>query len=482
MRPSERLGPGVGRPRAQTIGRNTLALGIGQAVTLGVNFAAWVHLSRALGPEGFGVLTLGLAILSYFLLAVTLGLDVVGVREIARAPAGDVGSLRTLVANVLGLRLALALVATALYVGIAFWVAGTAPAAVALAVLGLQLVARAVQLDWVYQGIERMWVLALRTAGAAGLLAGLAFALVRDGTDVVVAAVAVGAAPLVANGLLLGAYAGEFGPPRPRAGAWRALLVPALPLAASAFVSEVYYNLDKIMLEALRTTAEVGLYGAGYKVYALAVAPAAALFPAFFPTLARAGTQAERADAARRFASALLLIGLPVLAVAPFAAGPVLDLLFGPEYAAGAPALQLLLANAGVVYVAMAYGVPLTAWDRERAYFVVVAAGAALNVALNLLLIGRFGTAGAASATLCTEASILVGMAVLHRRETRALYAGTWLRTVPPAVTAGVVAWAVCDVWPVGAWVPAVIAAWALAAALSGGLRSFRDALRAPRP
>ncbi|PAP76543.1 flippase [Rubrivirga marina] len=464
-------------PKARTIGQNSLALGVGQAVTLVVNFAAWVYLSRVLGPEGFGLITLGLAILSYFLLAVALGLDVVAVREIARASDGA-AALHRLVANVLGLRLALALVATATYVGIAVWVAGTAAAAAALTILSLQLVARAVQLDWVYQGVERMWVVALRTAGAAALLAGLAFALVRDGTDVVVAAVAVGVAPLVANAVLLVAYAGEFGRPRLSTASWRALLIPAVPLAASAFMSEVYYNLDKIMLEALRTTAEVGLYGAGYKVYALAVAPATALFPAFFPSLARAATREQKAEAARRFASALLLIGLPVIAVAPFAAAPLLDALFGPEYAEAGPALQLLLANAGVVYLAMTYGVPLTAWDRERAYFVVVTAGAVLNAVLNAVLIGPFGTAGAAGATLCTEASILVGMAALHRRDTGALHASAWLRAVPPAIAAGVAAWAFCAVWPLWAWIPAVLAAWALTAALSGGLRAFRDALR----
>jgi O-antigen/teichoic acid export membrane protein len=236
------------------------------------------------------------------------------------------------------------------------------------------------------------------------------------------------------------------------------------------------------MLEAFRTTTEVGYYGAGYKVYALAVAPAAALFPAFFPSLARALGRPARALAGARFAGTLLLLGLPVLAAAPFIADSLVAVLFGAAYAPSAPALKLLLVNAGVVYVAMAYGVPLTAWDRERAYFVVVALGAGLNVVLNLVLINPYGTVGAAGATLVTEAAILCGMAWLHWRTAGSLYPEAWRRALLPAATVGIAAWAVCGTWPVALWVPTLVSVWALSAAASGGLRAFRAALSPPAP
>ncbi len=457
-----------------SVGRNALALAVGQAVALAVNFAAWVHLSRVLGPEGFGVLTFGLALLSYALLAVSLGLDVVGVREIARAASGSADRIRALVSDVIGLRLSLAAAGAALYLLIAWTVADTTVGFATLGVLTIQLLARAVQVDWVYQGVERMGAVAGRMGGTSAIFAVLALALVHDGSDLVIAAVAVSVAPLVANSVLLAVYGREYGTPRPSSRSWGALLAPALPLAASAFVSEVYYNLDKVMLEALRTTAEVGLYGAGYKVYALAVAPAAALFPAFFPSLARAVTRSDRAEAARRMAGALLLLGMPVLAVAPFAAEPLVALLFGEDYAAAVPALELLLANAGVVYIAMAYGVPLTAWDHERAYFSIVAAGAALNVVLNVALILPFGTVGAAAATLATETAILIGMARLHRQATGTLHGTAWARALPPTVVVGISAWALCGRLPVAAWVPALIAVWALSAILTGGMADLR--------
>ena len=440
--------------------RHVGVLAPAQALALGLNFAVWVHLSRALGPEGFGVVTFGVALLSYFVLAVTLGIDTVGVREVARRA----GRVRALVPTVLGVRLALAAGAGLVYAAVVVLLPNPPSERAALAVLGLLLLARAVQVDWAFRGLERMGVVALWQGAVAVLTAAAAFAAVRGPGDLVAATLAVAGVPVVASLGLLAVYRRRVGSvqPRVRWRAWEAVLRPALPLAAAAFVGEVYYNLDKVMLEGLRTTAEVGYYGVGYKVYALAVAPAAVLLPAFFPSLAAADRGAERRRAAAAYGRALIAFGLPLAVAGPVLAGPLVLALFGAEYAAAVPAAQILLVNAGVVYVAMAHGNPLTAWDLERPYMRVVFVGGAVNVALNVALIGPLGTVGAAGATLATEAVVLAGMVVLFRRETGGTHAGALLRTVPVALACGAAAWGatVLD-WPVVAWLPLLAAVWA---------------------
>ena len=432
-----------------------------QALVLALNFAVWVHLSRALTPEGFGVLTFGMALLSYFVLAVTLGIDTVGVREVARRA----GRVRSLVPTVLGVRLALAGGAGLVYAAVVVALPNGPSDRLALAVLGLLLLARAVQVDWAFRGLERMGTVAAWQGAAAVLTAAVAFAAVRGPADVVAAAVAVAGVPLVASLGLLVAYRRGVGAVRPvaRWAAWKPVLRPALPLAAAAFVGEVYYNLDKVMLEGLRTTAEVGFYGVGYKVYGLAVAPAAVLLPAFFPSLAAASGDPDRQRAAAAvYGRTLVAFGLPLVVAGPVLAGPLVLAVFGSEYAAAVPAARLLLVNAGVVYLAMAHGNPLTAWDLERPYMRVVFAGGAVNVVLNLLLIRPLGTVGAAGATLATEAVVLLGMVALFRRETGSTHVGAVLRTAPVALACGGAAWVAVDqAWPMGAWVPLLVAVWA---------------------
>lgn len=439
------------------VARSVVTLGVAQVATMGLNLVLWAHLGQRLGPEQFGVVGFGLALLSYFILAVTLGFDAVGIREVAREPAGE----RRLVRDVLGIRLTLGVVSTVAFCLVVAVVAPDRLARLALFVLGAQILSRAVQLDWVYQGRERMGLVAVRNAGAAAASVGLALALVRDPGDLVLAALALAAGPWLANLGLLGAYSREAGTPLPRAdvAAWKALLVPALPLAASSFVNQIYYNVDKLMLAGLRSTVDVGLYEAGYKLFAIAVAPAAVLYPAFYPALSAAFGDAEAMrQRSRAFASALVAVGLPLSAGGAVLAPDLVDLVFGEAYAGAVPALRVLFSAAGVTYLGMAFGSPLMAWNRERDYMKAVFAGGAANLVLNAILIVPLGPVGAAAATLASELLVMAGMAWRFRRQTGTLYPTVLLRGLAAAGLGGVAPAAAAQAlgWPVLASLAAV--------------------------
>lgn len=427
------------------IASNTAALTVSKAATLGLSFLVWVHLARTLTVDGVGVLTFGTALLAYFLLVVALGFDAVTVREIAR----NRERAQELVPVVLGLRLTL-LGGAALAYGVLVMVLPQAASERAvLLVLGALLVVRAVQLDWVYQGLEEMGVIAIRDVVSSVVAALGAFLFVQDASDVLPAAVALVAGPLLSNLSLLVAYVRRYGAVVPRfdRAAWLAILIPALPLVASLFISEIYYSLDKVMLEFLRTTTEVGLYGIGYKVFALAVAPTGILYGAFFPALATTlGSQERMRAVGEVYARVQFGIGFAVTAAGVVLADDLVVALFGAEYAGAGGALRLLFLNAGVVYASMVYGVPLMAWDRQGVYFRAVAAGGVANVFLNVALIRPFGIEGAAGATLLSEAVVFVGLAILYRQSTGVLFAGLAARAAAAAL--------------VGAALPAVVLVW----------------------
>ena len=447
------------------VARNTVVLAIAQGAVLAVNFALWVHLARALGADRLGVLAVGLAVLSYAVLTVTLGFDAVGVREIARDPERE----RGLVADVLGVRLALSVAAAAAFAAVVPVLDDDGLYRAAVWVLGAQVFARAVQLDWVYQGRGQMGAVAARNVAAVVVTTAVALAVVRRPSDVVWAAAALSAGPVVANAGLLVAYARGGGRVRPRfdVGRWRVILAPAIPLAASALVSQVYYNVDKLMLEALRTTAEVGLYEAAYKLYALAAAPAGVLYLAFLPVLSGAlGDRPAMRRAGRSYAGAMLTLGPPFACAGVVLAPDVLALLFGPGYGAAVPALRVLLTYAAVTYVSASYGVALLAWDEERAYMRAVLVGGAVNVVLNVALIAPLGPTGAALATLGSELAVMVGMAVRFRRVAGTVHGGALARALVLTVGGGLLpAWAATGTAaPLAVGVPAVVVATALGA------------------
>ncbi len=462
------------------LARNVVSLALAQGTTLVLGFVLWIHLGRALGAERLGMLAFGLALLSYFVLAVTLGFDAVGIREVARDAAREA----EIMPHLLGVRLLLAALATAAFAGVTVAL-GLGPVyQAAVLVLGAQIVGRALQVDWAYQARERMGVVSLRNAAAAVVTAAIALAAVRGPDDLVIAAAAIAAGPVVANLGLLGVYAREVGVPRPRFDRreWTALLRPALPLAASALVSQVYYNADKLMLEAFRATTEVGLYEAAYKLYAIVIAPAGILYVAFYPGLAGAfgDREAMRAEG-RRYGGALFVLGPPLALAGMVLAPDILTAAFGAEYLGATTALRILMAYGALVSASMTYGVPLMAWDDESSYMRAVLGGGVANVVLNVALIPSLGLVGAAIATLLSEVVTTSRMAAHYRRQSGTLLPDVWARAGVVAVGGGLVpAWAGSALGlPLWATLGAVGVATALAGWASGLVapRTLVDAL-----
>jgi O-antigen/teichoic acid export membrane protein len=100
----------------------------------------------------------------------------------------------------------------------------------------------------------------------------------------------------------------------------------------------------------------------------------------------------------------LFALALTLAVILQFAGGPLVDLLFGPRFAASAPVLQIHIWAGVFVFMRALLSRWLLAEDLLRFSLVTHLAGAVINVALNLVLIPRQGAAGAAIATVVSYA------------------------------------------------------------------------------
>lgn len=413
----------AGRQILKNAGALTLARGFTAVLAL----VTTVYLAQVLEPERYGILSWGLAFLTYFGFAAGLGLSVYGTREVARDPA----RAKALVGHTLLLRLGAALIVFALYAAVIGSLSKPPLFKLVVMVQGLTIFANIVGVDWVYHGLERLGVVALRNVAASVVTLAGVLLLVRDPDDVVLAAAVSVAAVALPGAWLLVTYVREFGRPRFRVDveAWRAILTPSLPIAASLFLIMVNTNMDQLMLGIIRTDEEVGWYAAAYRLLAAALIPSQIIFQAFLPALSNVAGDVDAMRArARDYVRTLFAIGFPLAASALLA--PDLIAIFGEAYAPAAPALAILLGGAAIMYATGALGSTLLAWDKQRVHMKVMAGGAIANIILNLLLIPRFGIEGAATATLASEAIVLVGVGIVHFRLMRTLYWGVLARTM----------------------------------------------------
>jgi O-antigen/teichoic acid export membrane protein len=264
----------------------------------------------------------------------------------------------------------------------------------------------------------------------------------------------------------------------------RALVREAVPLATGQVLGVFAYRVDAVMLSRLDSFDAVAVYSVAYKFADIAHYVPSALMVSLLAVMAAAWPD-DPAGVAAAFRRGFVLLAVAgVLLAVQFAvvARPLIALLYGQEYAAGAGAARVVvLAEAVGAFGALAF-TTLVAVGRHRWYPLASLLGLAANVGLNLWLIRIASYDGAALATLVTEVLVvgLLAVPVLGLRWLRPLPWRALARAAFAGAASGAVTLAVGQVapWPVAAG--SGTAAYAAALGL-GWLRSALG-VRLPQP
>lgn len=388
---------------------NFLALFAAQSVAVMAGLISTAFLARALGPEAYGILGFGTAVLSYFGLLAVLGTDFYGMREIARDP----DRARKLVAQILGLRLVLVAIASILFLLVLSRIDQPDRVKTVMVVQGAGLFVTALTLDFIFQGLQRMRVIAFRQAAAAVLVLIAVVLLIRSPDDLFIAAgIPVAMIALTITWLAFLTHRRiiplgiDFDP-----AAWRPILRASLPIVIAGVMATIFLNIDIVMLGFLAEPRAVGLYVGVSKIFVIALMMGGLIGGAFSPALAAAWPKSEEMRIRYRdFMAAVMFVGAPVAALGVAFPADIIAIIFGSEFIGGEAALILLMTTVIFGHGCIASASALINWNDQTAQMVVYAMGAAANVVLNLVLIPRYGIEGAAMATLAAQLLILVGL------------------------------------------------------------------------
>jgi O-antigen/teichoic acid export membrane protein len=314
-----------------------------------------------------------------------------------------------LVGNLLGFQAVLSLLTLALCLGIgraryggALWTA--------VLVLSFDLVLKSAKstLRWLLKSHERFGTEAVSLLLERGALLGLATASLLGGGGVVGFVLVFAGVRLVDTaGLLLWVHRRVLAlRPAFDLAVWGELFRKGLPFAYAGAMITMFFQVDAVMLEKMKSAQEVGWYRAPVLVLeGLTLVPRIFGY-ALIPTMAALHPRSPEGVTAlyRRGMKYLLLAGLPVAAFGVIAAEPFVLFLFGPSYGPSVAAARILVPAAAFMFLSNFGETTLACIDRWRTIVVVSTLCLVLNVALNLLWIPALGYLGAAWATLVTEA------------------------------------------------------------------------------
>ena len=412
------------------------ALAVSAAVSRAVTFVTIAYTARVLGREAFGLLNFGQSLAAYASILVGPGLLVWGTRAIARR--SQMAADYLLVINLV--QLALAAISYLCLVGVAHLFFQPAEQRMAI-FAGVGLFAIAASVDWAGQGLERF-----RQVGAAQVTGSLAALLltvlfVRSAADVYRVPLTLAAGQIAGAATLLGLLIGQRALPRLRRefGAVPAMLRAALPLGATVAMVTVLHYANSLYLEFFRGAGELGIFAAAYRLVEVLTFVPGIVSSVFLPRLAR-GFAEDRPAALidlRRYIRLVMSLGfLPAVffAVEP---GPLVSLVYGPDFAASAPVVAVFAVAVLFNFAAVAYINALLGMGRDRGYVTSISAALVVSVVGGLLTVPRYGLWGATTTVAVLDLVTWLAALPFCLRAAGSLFLAEWVRPLAAALVTG---------------------------------------------
>ncbi|MDP3829896.1 MAG: flippase [Ignavibacteriaceae bacterium] len=192
------------------------------------------------------------------------------------------------------------------------------------------------------------------------------------------------------------------------------LLIDAWPLTIAGVVIGIYMKIDQIMIEKMLNSKELGYYASAVRLcevwYFIPMVISTSLFPAIL--------NAKKIDnnlynsRLQKLYDLMAFISIAIAVPVTFLSPWIMTTLYGEEFLLGATVLTIYIWAGVPTFLGVASSQFLISENLTKISFYRTLAGMIANVALNFLLIPKYGINGAASATLVSYsiATFSIGM------------------------------------------------------------------------
>lgn len=398
--------------------RNMFYVFLGDFSAKLTGFMATTYLARVLDTDGFGMINIGMAVLTYGLLFSTLGLQLLGTRQVARGQRDEAAFTGQLLFTriFLGMLIffAILLFSEKMAVGDGAAIPGI------IVTYSMFLFPGALLLDWFFQGKGQMGVIAVGRFAQMAVYLIINLLFVHGLADILTTAWAwvVGG---FANALVLGIVFYRRGYQiEPIFSLKQAIrfVRRSLPLGISTIISQIVLQFPVLYLGWYATSADVGVFSAAFRLMLVLLVVDRIFYTVFFPAITRRARTdpASLPEVTTRVLKMVTLTALLCGLAAIFSANWLVPLIFSTRYLAAVPIFQTLTGYFVFTMMNSVVGYTLVGLGNYHYYTRAFLAGFAIFFVAILVLGPAFGMMGVvASLTLYQFAAMLMLIYFLQR-------------------------------------------------------------------
>ena len=364
------------------------------------------YFSKILKPEGLGTYNFAVSITSYFTLIAGLGIYSYAIKQ-AASVRDNKDELSKLVSEMFSINLISTAVSFVLFIGSLFIIPKFFDYRIILLVCAIPFVTGSFGMEYLFNAVEDFTYITLRSIILQTITVVFLFIFVRSPDDIILYSLINSGSVLFQN--ILNFFSAKK---YVKINIFQKLelakhLKPIFILFALSIASSVYSILDTSMLGFISGEVEVGYYSAATKINRMVLSVVASMSSVFLPRLAyltKNGQKDEYKNMINKSFELIILIAFPCTVGLFMVSEPIIMLLSGQEYVSAIPVMKIMNPIVLIVGLSCVTGTQvLFTQGKEKKVLYSVIAGTVLNFILNMILIPRINSMGAAIASVCAE-------------------------------------------------------------------------------
>jgi len=373
-----------------------------QILILIVPFITSPYVSRILGPEGLGTYSVTTAIVKYFTLFALLGMTNYGNRTIAKNK-NEKENLSITFWNLYYFQLIMASIVLTLYIIYAVSLGTRSYGVISLCQIPYML-STVFEVSWLFYGMENFKGIVTRNAIVKVVTMLSVFLFVKEKNDVWIY-VLINSTSLLVGQLCLWPFVKKYVSwKKPQLKLIISHFKPNCVLMVSVIAVSIYTLMDKIMIEWLSNTMEVGYYENTEKILTIANNAAGAIGTVMLPRISNLCSVGENRQVIKYIDKSMKYIMIISIALAfgvASVSGSFSVVYFGKEFE-----------NCKILLITIAPAIIFYAWsniirnqfllpnDMDSVFVIATIMAALVNLLLNGILIPKYGSLGAVLGTV----------------------------------------------------------------------------------
>ncbi|PIV92782.1 MAG: hypothetical protein COW44_12955 [Flavobacteriaceae bacterium CG17_big_fil_post_rev_8_21_14_2_50_33_15] len=368
------------------------------------------YASRVLGPQGIGITSFAISLVTTFVILGSLGIPIYGIREIAKSKKD-----KTKLSNTFS-ELLLIQVFWSVFIIIAFasWLYFTKTYQNEDAIKYLSFIhifCSIGLINWFYQGIEKYKFISIVNFISKLLTIALLFILVKQKEDYWLYYFIVVMSSLV-SAIISITYSFKFVKYKLVKLNFKRHYKPILILFSTQIAITIYLNLDVIMLKYLSQLEQVGYYSAAIRIIKTLLILVTSLGVVLIPKISSYIYEKNNNEVrvlVEKSINFVLIISFPMMIGLCLVSKDIIILFAGSQFGIASSLLLWLVPLIFLIGMNNIFGLQiLVPFNGEKKLMFIVIFGAVLNFSLNFFLIPIYQGKGAAFSTLVTEGIITV--------------------------------------------------------------------------